>query len=171
MRASRYFRFPPGANINYMSNLNWQLLSFDQLDVNLLYALLRLRTEVFVVEQNCVFQDMDNKDQQCHHLLGWEGKQLVAYTRLVPPGVSYSEPSIGRVVTSPAARGNGLGRVLMDKSIEEANKLFGDLPIRIGAQLYLRRFYESLGFMQSSEIYDEDGIDHIEMLRQPGFLV
>ena len=148
-----------------MNTINWEVKKFTELDAGQLYAVLRLRTEVFVVEQNCVFQDMDNKDQQSYHLLGWDGEALVAYTRLVTPGVSYEEPSIGRVVTSPAARGSGLGRILMEKSIAEANKLFGSLPIRIGAQLYLRKFYESLGFQQSSEIYDEDGIDHIEMLR------
>ncbi|MGZ8511455.1 MAG: GNAT family N-acetyltransferase [Chitinophagaceae bacterium] len=133
---------------------------------NELYAILRLRTEVFVVEQNCVFQDMDNKDQQCFHLMCWQDEMLLAYTRLVPPGLSYKEPSIGRVVTSPAVRGNGTGKLLMEKSIEEIIHLYGKTAIRIGAQLYLKKFYESLGFSQASDIYDEDGIDHIEMMRQ-----
>jgi len=145
--------------------MNWSLKKFDSLTVDELYALLRLRTEVFVVEQNCVFQDMDDKDQQCWHLMGWKEDALVAYTRLVPPGVSYELPSIGRVVTSPSARGDGLGKLLMEKSIETATELFGKSPIKIGAQLYLKRFYESLGFEKSSEVYDEDGIDHIEMTR------
>lgn len=145
--------------------MNWTLKKFETLTVDELYALLRLRTEVFVVEQNCVFQDMDNKDQHCYHLMGWKENELVAYTRLVPLGISYSEyPSIGRVVTSPAARGEGIGRRLMEKSIEETRRLFGNNPIKIGAQLYLLAFYTSLGFVQSSDIYLEDGIEHIEMI-------
>ena len=146
--------------------MTWVLKTFDSLTLQELYAILRLRTEVFVVEQNCVFQDMDNKDQQCYHLMGWKDGQLNAYTRLVPPGVSYKEPSIGRVVTSPVARGNGTGKLLMEKSIEEIIQLYGKTPIKIGAQLYLKKFYESLGFSQTSNKYDEDGIDHIEMNRQ-----
>lgn len=145
--------------------MSWTLKKFETLTVDELYALLRLRTEVFVVEQNCVFQDMDNKDQHCYHLMGWKENELVAYTRLVPLGISYSEyPSIGRVVTSPAARGEGIGRRLMEKSIEETRRLFGNNPIKIGAQLYLLAFYASLGFVQSSDIYLEDGIEHIEMI-------
>ena len=97
--------------------------------------------------------------------MGWENDRLVAYTRLVPPSVSYNEPSIGRVVTSASARGSGIGRILMEKSIEEVVRLYGKTPIKLGAQLYLKKFYESLGFMQSGDIYDEDGIDHIEMIR------
>lgn len=131
-----------------------------------LYAILRLRTEVFVVEQACIFQDMDNKDQLSYHLMGWENNNLVAYTRLVPPGIFYQEASIGRVVTSPAVRSNGIGKLLMEKSIEQTIHLYGKTPIKLGAQLYLKKFYESLGFRQTSDIYDEDGIDHIEMIRQ-----
>jgi ElaA protein len=118
---------------------------------------------VFVVEQNCVFLDMDDKDQQCWHVGGWHEDRLVAYTRLVPPGLAYAEPSIGRVVTSPSVRKEGVGRKLMQYSIEKLFSLFGKQPIKIGAQLYLKRFYESLGFRQSSEGYLEDGIEHIEM--------
>jgi len=146
--------------------INWTLKKFEDLTVHELYAVLRLRTEVFVVEQNCVFQDMDNKDQHCHHLLGWKDDLLAAYTRIVPVGISYTDaPSIGRVVTSPQARGSGIGRLLMEKSINELFGVYGVSPIKIGAQLYLKKFYESLGFEQSSDIYDEDGIDHIEMTR------
>jgi len=146
--------------------MNWILKKFDALTPYELYAILRLRSEVFVVEQNCVFQDMDNKDQECYHLMGWIDQHLAAYTRLVPPGLSYPEPSIGRVVTSPAVRGNGTGKTLIDKSIEELISLFGNGPIKIGAQLYLKKFYNSFGFEQVGEIYDEDGIDHIKMIRQ-----
>jgi ElaA protein len=146
--------------------LSWTLKKFSDLTPNELYAILRLRSEVFVVEQNCVFQDMDNKDHKSHHLMGWQDDVLVAYTRLVPEGVSYKEfPSIGRVVTSSIVRKNGTGKLLMQKSIEELVRLYGQTPIRIGAQLYLKKFYSSFGFEQSSDVYDEDGIDHIEMTR------
>ena len=150
---------------HFIIMISWQIKKFDSLTPHELYAILRLRTEVFVVEQTCIFQDMDNKDQSSYHLMGWKKEMLVAYTRLVPPGISYQEPSIGRVVTSPAARGSGIGKLLMEKSIEEVIHLYGKTPIRLGAQLYLKKFYESLGFKQVSDVYDEDGIDHIEMLR------
>lgn len=146
--------------------MNWILKSFDSLTVHELYAMLRLRSEVFVVEQNCVFQDMDNKDQQCYHLMGWKDDLLFACTRLVPPGLTYAEASIGRVVTSPAARGGGIGKTLIEKSIEEVFNLYGEGPIKIGAQLYLKKFYRSFGFEQIGDIYDEDGIDHIKMIRK-----
>lgn len=146
--------------------MKWTLKAFRQLSPDELYAILRLRSEVFVVEQTCVFQDMDNKDQDSHHLMGWnDDGSLAAYTRLIPAGVAYEIPSIGRVVTSPAARGGGLGRVLMERSIDEAHRLFGSLPVKIGAQLYLKKFYSSLGFQQTSDVYMEDGIEHIEMIR------
>ncbi|HEX2532737.1 MAG TPA: GNAT family N-acetyltransferase [Chitinophagaceae bacterium] len=147
-------------------NETWYCLPFDALTPHQLYAILQLRNEVFVVEQNCVFQDADDKDQGCHHLMQWDGDRLVAYTRLVPPGHIYEEASIGRVVTSPAVRGRGAGRQLMEASIREAYALFGRRPIRIGAQLYLKRFYESFGFEQVSEPYLEDGIPHIYMLKK-----
>lgn len=136
---------------------------FETLTPHELYAILQLRNEVFVVEQNCVFQDADNKDQHCYHIMVWQNNLLAAYTRLVPAGIAYEEPSIGRVVTSPQVRGTGMGRELMQFSIRILYQLWGKMPITIGAQLYLRNFYESLGFQQSSEIYLEDGIEHIKM--------
>lgn len=146
--------------------LRWEFKKFDALTAAEVYALLKLRSEVFVVEQNCVFLDMDDKDQLCHHLLGYKGDLLAAYTRIVPTGVSYPDyPSIGRVVTSPQARGEGLGKILMEESIRHLSLLYGEGPIKIGAQLYLKKFYESLGFVQCGEVYDEDGIDHMPMLR------
>lgn len=126
---------------------------------------MQLRIEVFVVEQNCVFQDADNKDAACMHLMATVSNKLVAYSRIVPPGISYNEPSIGRVVTSPEVRATGCGKDLMKRSIDAVELYFGQQSIRIGAQLYLKHFYESFGFLQSSDVYDEDGIDHIEMLR------
>ena len=144
--------------------MNWIYKTFYELTPTELYRILDLRSKVFVVEQNCVFQDADNKDQSSHHFFGWDGNLLAAYTRLVPAGISYVEPSIGRVVISPMRRSLGLGRELMIRSIDHVYNIWGTNNIRIGAQLYLKKFYESLGFQQSSEIYLEDGIEHIEML-------
>lgn len=156
-------------------SLEWKCKTFDELTPHELYAILQLRSEVFVVEQNCVYQDMDDKDPYCYHLCGWDSRQtspsdgssqatLFVYTRLVPAGISYDQPSIGRVVTSPKTRGTGAGKELMKKSIQQLHELWGVQSIRIGAQAYLQNFYESLGFEQTSEIYLEDGIPHMEML-------
>ncbi|MDQ6477398.1 GNAT family N-acetyltransferase [Dyadobacter sp. LHD-138] len=147
--------------------LKWSLKTFDELTNHELYEILRLRNEVFVLEQHCVFLDQDNKDQQCHHLAGTDNGQLMAYARIVPANLSYEFPSIGRVVVSPLGRGKMYGVALMKKSIESIEALYGQQTIRIGAQFYLKKFYASFGFKQSSEIYDEDGIDHIEMTREP----
>lgn len=144
--------------------IEWVFKKFEELSLEELYAILQLRNEVFVVEQHCVYQDADDKDQFSYHLMGWLEDKLVAYTRIFPPGISYKEPSIGRVVTSPAARGTGLGRALMQNSIDKCKHLFGNIFIRIGAQVYLKNFYSSLGFVPDGEIYLEDGIQHIEML-------
>ncbi|MGY6521444.1 MAG: GNAT family N-acetyltransferase [Mongoliitalea sp.] len=146
-------------------NLRHVFKAFHELSLEELYELLRLRSEVFVVEQNCVFLDLDNKDQQCHHLLLYQENELVAYTRIVPASVSYEEVSIGRVVSSPAYRGKGLGRRVMELSIDCCYQLFGPCHIRIGAQTYALAFYESLGFQSDGDTYDEDGIEHIEMVR------
>ena len=145
--------------------IQWLLRKFEDLTSSQLYAILQLRNEVFVVEQNCVFQDADDKDQNSYHLMGFTNNKLVAYTRLVPPGEIYLEPSIGRVVTSAIIRKSGAGRELMKQSIDQVYRLFGTRPIKIGAQLYLKKFYESLGFQQASEIYLEDGIKHIYMVK------
>jgi len=138
--------------------------TFADLTVNELYDLLRLRSQVFVVEQNCVFLDMDNKDQLCHHLLLYADDVLLAYARVLPPGLHYAEASIGRVITSLAARGTGTGKELMELAISATKKLYPDQPLRIGAQLYALKFYERFGFLRDGEIYDEDGIDHVEMI-------
>lgn len=148
--------------------MNWTITCtfFDQLTPQTLYALLRLRSEVFVVEQNCVFLDADNKDQYCHHLLAWNhAGELAACVRLVPPGISYPQMSIGRVASSPSARRTGAGRFIMQQAILEIQSLYRPGPIRIGAQQYLQQFYESFGFVQSSKTYLEDNIPHIEMIR------
>jgi ElaA protein len=145
-------------------NIIWSLKSFNDLTPHELYAILQLRNEIFVVEQKCIFQDADNKDQVSYHLMGWDNDVLAAYTRLVPANISFKEISIGRVVTSSQFRNAGLGKELMKQSIDSIWKLWNKQPIRIGAQLYLKSFYESLGFEQVSDVYLEDDIEHIEML-------
>lgn len=144
--------------------LNWSFKKFDALTAAELYSILRLRNEVFVVEQNCVYQDADDKDQLSMHLCGWYGNKLIAYTRIIPPGISYTEASIGRVVTSPACRRTGAGRKLMRESISCCLSLYSCASIRIGAQVYLTDFYRSLGFRPVGNQYLEDGIPHIEMI-------
>jgi ElaA protein len=144
-------------------SLNWICKPFDDLLPNELYAILQLRNEVFVVEQNCIFQDADDKDQLSWHVMAWIDDRLAAYARLVPAGISFTEMSIGRVAVIPKMRKSGLGKLLMVKSIEMIHALWGKQPIRISAQLYLKRFYESFGFQQCSDIYIEDNIEHILM--------
>ena len=183
--------------------VRWQWLAFEELSTTQLYALLQLRSAVFVVEQNCVFQDLDGQDDKAMHLLGVRGAvgsaqvkeepakragdteqgalppgllatnaeavqpALVAYVRCFPAGVSFDEASIGRVVTLPAARGGGLGHALMAQAIVSLHQQWGAQPIRIGAQAHLKDFYEHHGFVDVGKPYLEDGIPHIEMLRQP----
>ncbi len=148
-------------------NITWYHKHFKNLLTTELYQILQLRNEVFIVEQNCPFQDLDDKDFKCYHLMGFDtdSQKVMAYTRIVPAGVSYEEASIGRVVTSPLARGSGIGKQLMQKSIELLEELYGGVSIKIGAQLYLKKYYESFGFEQLDEIYLEDGIEHILMIR------
>ena len=147
--------------------INWILKPFAELTPYELYSILQLRNEVFIVEQNCPYQDMDNKDSKSWHLMGIEEEKLMAYSRILAPGISYSESSIGRIVSSPAARKTGVGKKLVQESIEQIKNLFKTDTIRIGAQFYLKTFYESFGFVQDGEIYLEDNIPHIIMLKKP----
>lgn len=147
-----------------MDSVRWICTRFEDLSPAALYEILKLRSEAFVVEQHCVFQDMDDKDQGSWHLTGWYEDRLVAYTRLLPPGLSYEEASIGRVVSAPSVRRMGFGRELMEVSIQQLWDLFGKQNIRIGAQLYLEAFYGSFGFVPQGEVYLEDDIPHIKML-------
>lgn len=153
--------------MSLLNTLHWTTKLFADLNNHELYDILRLRSEVFVVEQNCVFLDMDNKDQIAYHTMGWLGSELVATTRLFNVNQSYEGyQSIGRVVGSPRHRGIGIGKELMNYSIQECTRLFGKGPIKIGAQLYLKKFYSELGFDQAGEIYYEDLIEHIPMIRK-----
>ena len=149
------------------STIQWNTKHFSKLNVDELYAILRLRSEVFVVEQNCVFLDMDNNDQKAYHTMGWLDGELIATTRLFDVDQSYpGYQSIGRVVGSPRHRGIGAGKALMQYSIAECERLFGKHPIKIGAQLYLKKFYSELGWEQAGEMYYEDEIEHIPMIRK-----
>ena len=148
------------------TNLRWVTKTFAELTVNELYDLLKLRSEVFVVEQKCIFLDIDNNDQKAFHTIGYIGEEVVATTRLFDKDIMYDGyQSIGRVVGSPRHRGLGIGKALMQYSIQECERLFGKGPIKIGAQLYLKKFYGEQGFEQSGDVYLEDEIDHIPMIR------
>ena len=146
-----------------MTQLTWKYKTFNDLTPQELYSILKLRSEVFVVEQNCVYLDTDNKDQLSFHLCGWNENDLIAYARILPPGLAFEEASIGRVVTNPLYRKTGAGRQLMEHAIEKTLTQFKVNEIKIGAQLYLLSLYASLGFKQSGPQYIEDGIPHIEM--------
>ena len=141
---------------------------FEDLSISELYRLLQLRQEVFVVEQNCPYLDADGKDFLSQHVMGYAGEELVAYCRLVQPGVSYQEVSIGRVISATKYRGRKLGKSLMEYALYEIQKRYGPVPVRIGAQAYLKRFYESFGFQDLNEPYMEDGIPHLIMLKPAG---
>jgi len=146
--------------------INWKLKPFAKLSLQELYDIMVLRQAVFIVEQDCPYMDADGKDQKSHHFMGYDDKLgLVAYTRIVEPGVSYKEVAIGRVISSEKVRGKGVGIQLMELSIKQVNDLYGNVPIRIGAQCYLERFYRSFGFEPTGYEYLEDGIPHMEMLR------
>jgi ElaA protein len=145
-------------------NLVWTYKNFDELTTRELYAILQLRNEVFVVEQNCVYQDIDNKDLKSFHLMAFDGDILAAYCRILPAGLSFEEASIGRVITAPSHRGKGIGVTLLEKAIQAVSTTFNTKPIKIGAQLYLKKFYESFGFTQTSDVYLEDGIEHVDMV-------
>jgi ElaA protein len=140
----------------------WHERAFDELTRDELYAILALRARVFVVEQNCVYQDVDGLDPRCRHLWAHDGGDIVAYLRLIPAGVTYAEAAIGRVIVAQRMRGTGLGKELMRRGLAAA----GAVPVRLGAQAHLEKFYTDLGFRRVSDVYDEDGIPHIQMLRE-----
>jgi len=145
--------------------LDIQTKTFNQLNTKELYDLLQLRSEVFVVEQDCVYQDIDGKDQKALHILGYKEDKLVAYTRIFQQGDYFEEASIGRVVVKENQRQFGYGYNIMNASIKAIEKYFKTLEIRISAQTYLKKFYNNLGFKEVGEEYLEDGIPHINMLK------
>ncbi len=145
-------------------NLVWKCFAFHELSNTLLYNLLAERAKVFVVEQRCAFNDIDGIDIKSYHMLGFYDNEIAAYARLVPPEVSFKEMSIGRIMTPHHFRNKGFGKLLMEQSIDKCYEIFEEGYIKIGAQEYLKRFYEYFGFKQTGDPYDEDGIPHIYML-------
>ena len=148
--------------------LAFKLKRFNELSTAELYDLLQLRSEVFVVEQNCIYQDIDGKDQLAFHLLAYTDQVLVAYSRIFKPGDYFSEASIGRVVVDRRFRGKNYGYALMEKAIQCVAEEIGAVRIHISAQQYLQKFYESLGFITDGHFYLEDGIPHLGMDRDLG---
>ncbi len=145
--------------------MNWQQKKFNELTITEIYSILRLRAAVFVVEQDCVYQDVDNKDQKAIHVFAKENEEVIAYTRVFKAGDYFQEASIGRVVVLPTKRGAGLARDMMRQAIVYVEQNFPNKTIRISAQTYLKEFYASLGFKQVGVEYLEDGLPHIGMLR------
>ena len=154
------------------TSASWQFSRFRDLSVDDLYAIVRIREAVFIVEQNCPYPDSDGRDPLAWHLLGWrdgsDGRELAAYARLFEPGIRYQQASIGRIVTSPQARGTGLGRQLMVEALQRMEQLAPNQPIKIAAQRRLENFYAAYGFKTISEPYVEDGIVHLDMMREAG---
>ncbi|MGF1874428.1 GNAT family N-acetyltransferase [Photobacterium frigidiphilum] len=145
--------------------MQWQCLSFNQLSTDQLYDLIKLRIDIFVVEQNCPFHDLDNLDRKdgTHHLLGYKNDELVAYLRLLPAGTTYDNVSMGRVATSDSARGTGIGHQLLIQGLEHAELLWPKQDIDIGAQEHLQAYYKQHGFNVISTMYLEDDIPHVDM--------
>jgi ElaA protein len=154
-----------GGPSNKEPGLRWQWYPWQALPPDVLYAFLKLRSDVFVVEQNCVFSDMDGIDPQCEHLCGFAADgALQVYLRLLPPGVKLAECSIGRLVTAPDARRGGLARAACERGLQRLRERFPGQMARIGGQQYMEAFYASLGFVTTGKPYLEDGIPHVEML-------
>jgi ElaA protein len=139
---------------------------FNELSAKELYSIFALRCEVFMIEQHCDETEFDGKDFSCYHLCFYDAGVLAGYARLLPPGVSYKEMSIGRIVVHSNYRRKGFGKNLLKKAIEKCYEYFGKAPIKISAQLYLQKFYESFGFVRISNVYDEAGIAHIKMMKE-----
>jgi len=144
--------------------MSWELKKFADLTNKELYDVLRLRVDIFVVEQTCPYPEIDGKDPKSLHLMHWENGNLVAYARILPPGLSFDEPSIGRVIVAESHRGTGLGHELLDRAIKASVAEYNK-PIKIGAQAYLEKYYGAAGFVTVSDVYLEDDIPHIDMVR------
>ena len=151
-----------------LDSVNWTLAPYEALSLDDLYDLIQARIEVFVVEQDCPYQDVDGRDRDSLHLFARSPVgEVLAYARITAPGVRFDEPSIGRVITTQLGRGKGMGRALMVRAIEAIESHYPQSSIRISAQQYLEGFYSSLGFETVSAPYLEDNIPHLEMLRPP----
>ncbi len=147
------------------SDVNWQWCRLGELSAEQLYAVFAARIAIFVVEQNCPYQELDGLDADAEHLIAWSGANVVAgYLRVLAPGTRFADPSIGRIIATKEFRGTGLGRELVAKGIERARLRYPGQPVRISAQAYLEKFYGAFGFTTVSEPYLEDNIPHVEML-------
>mgnify|MGYP001606276603 CR=1 FL=1 len=145
--------------------LEWRWYEWQELPPDVLHAFLKLRSDIFVVEQNCVFSDMDGRDPACTHLCGFAGNELVAYLRLVPPGLKSPEAALGRLVVLKTQRGHGHSRRAIEIGLARCAERHPGVAVRIQAQAHLAPFYQSLGFVTHSAEYLEDGIPHVDMLR------
>jgi len=150
--------------IKERKTVSWILKNFEELTNKELHDIYQLRVNIFIVEQNCPYPEIDGKDVNSLHLFKTEGEVIVAYSRLLPPGLSYEQPSIGRVIVNEKFRGQGLGNELMSSAIKIVKEKWSGASIKIQAQSYLQSFYESLGFVQVTDEYLEDNIPHIDML-------
>ncbi len=147
----------------------WTCKTFDELSVDELHDIIQLRINVFVVEQNCPYPELDGKDRKAHHFFGQtDGGEIIAYTRFFGPGEYFEQPAIGRVVVNSDHRGDGTGQELMKETIRKMKQLYGQSDLKIGAQKYLVKFYENLGFESTGQDYMEDGIPHVYMIRKAG---
>lgn len=155
--------------LNDQADVRWECRRLADLTASSLHRIHVARQQVFVVEQRCVFQDADDVDERSQHLVAWSAdERLLAYARIVDPGVKYAEASIGRVLTTEAARGRGLGRLLIRRAVEQVMRDFPEAGVRISAQQRLQGFYREVGFISVGEPYLEDDMPHVEMLRAAG---
>lgn len=145
--------------------VNWHIKTFNELTSDELYRILQVRVDIFVVEQNCPYPEVDGKDRNCWHIFAEKNEEILAYTRLLPPGLSYKEAAVGRVLVKKEYRGTGMGRELMTRSVDFLNKTLDEPEIRLQAQEYAENFYGSFGFERISETYLEDDIPHVDMKR------
>lgn len=150
--------------ISIMSHIKWTCQTFEQLSKEDLYLILMERVNVFVVEQTCPYPEIDHRDQEALHLIAKENGTIVAYCRIFQNGIMYKEASIGRVLVTQAGRKKGYGKMLLIKALEKLSEL-GETSVKIQAQAYLKSFYESFGFKAVSDVYDEDGIPHFDMVK------
>ena len=148
-----------------MATITWQWCELSELTTPQWYAVVAAREAVFVVEQNCPYQELDGWDLRATHLIGWQDQNVAAYLRCFAPGGKWPESSLGRILTTKNFRGGGLGRELVARGLARIDSTYPQASVRIGAQSHLERFYGSFGFVKDSEPYLEDGIPHIEMLR------
>jgi ElaA protein len=143
--------------------MEWKIKTFNQLTTHELYDILKAREEIFIIEQECIYHDMDSNDLDAVHVFAMEGNQVICYLRILGKGVRFDEVSLGRVITRPAYRRKGYGEQLMQRAIDYITEVMGEEKIRISAQTYLEIFYGNVGFKKVSDVYLEDGQDHCEM--------